>query len=121
MWSSIGWSLCLIAQALRQVFWVLRVFDMRVVLTRKLANCLDGVDVSDRQVGDVLDLPAADARSLVAEQWAIPDRRRQHIRAVSPERRRATDADASPVPSAERASASGAPHAGLRVARVEPA
>jgi hypothetical protein len=111
---------CLIAQALRQAFWVLRVFAMRVVLTRKLANCLDGVDVSDRQVGDVLDLPAADARSLLAEQWAIPDRR-EHIRAVSPVQRRATDADPSPVPSAERASGSGAPHAGRRTARVEPA
>ena len=87
-------------------------FDMRVVLIRKLANRLDGVDVSDRQVGDVLDLPADDARTLVAERWAISDRRRDHIRALGPQRRRAADAEASPAPSADGASASRAQHAG---------
>jgi hypothetical protein len=87
---------------------------------RKLANCMDGVDVSDRQVGDVLELSAADARALVAEQWAIPDRRREHIRAVGLERRRATDADASPVPSADSASGARDPHVGRRGARIEP-
>lgn len=45
---------------------------MRVRLTRKLANCLDGVDVSDRQVGEVIDLAPREARLLVAEEWAVP-------------------------------------------------
>jgi hypothetical protein len=48
---------------------------MKVRLTRKLAECLDGVDVSDRQVGDVLDLTRREAELLVAEQWAVPERR----------------------------------------------
>ena len=48
---------------------------MKVVLIRKLADCMDGVDVSRHVVGDVLDLPDLDARLLVAEQWATPERR----------------------------------------------
>jgi hypothetical protein len=51
---------------------------MKVVLTRKLADCIDGIDVSGRRTGDVLDLPAAKARLLMAEEWAIPDRRHSH-------------------------------------------
>jgi hypothetical protein len=43
---------------------------MWVRLTRKLAECLDGIDVSQRCVGDVFELPSADAELLVAEQWA---------------------------------------------------
>jgi hypothetical protein len=43
---------------------------MKVLLTKKLAECIDGVDLSDYQVGDVLDLPARQARLLLAEQWA---------------------------------------------------
>ena len=89
---------------------------MRVVLTRKLANYMDGVDVSDREVGDVLDLPGRDAQSLLAEQWAIPDRRGAAIQVVSLERRRTTDAVASAAPSELEASASGALQvAGARV------
>lgn len=50
--------------------------NMKVVLMCKLAEeSLDGVDVRDRHVGDVLDLPSAQAHVLVAERWAIPDRR----------------------------------------------
>lgn len=43
---------------------------MRVRLTRKLADCLDGVDLRAHTTGDVLDLPAREARLLLAEQWA---------------------------------------------------
>jgi len=43
-----------------------------VRLTRKLAARLDGIDLSNRQVGDVLRLPRHDARLLVAEGWAEP-------------------------------------------------
>lgn len=43
---------------------------MHVRLTRKLADCLDGVDLRAHTTGDVLDLPAREARLLLAEQWA---------------------------------------------------
>src|SRR3954447_23662218 len=45
---------------------------MRVRLVRKLADELDGIDVSTLLQGDVLELPVADAQLLVAEQWAVP-------------------------------------------------
>jgi hypothetical protein len=43
---------------------------MRIRLTRKLAQYLDGIDVSANQVGDVLDLPRREAELLIAERWA---------------------------------------------------
>lgn len=50
---------------------------MKVVLLRKLAEeSLDGVDVRNYRVGDVLDLAPADAQVLIEERWAMPDRRR---------------------------------------------
>jgi hypothetical protein len=54
-----------------------------VTLTRKLANLLDGVDLSAAQVGDLLYLPPHDAAILIAEGWAEPVRVQY--------RRRATD------------------------------
>ena len=45
---------------------------MQIQLVRKLANYLDGIDVSARQQGDVFDLPRRDAELLIAERWAIP-------------------------------------------------
>lgn len=45
---------------------------MWVRLTRKLADFLDGVDVSDRRVGDVFELSTVEAHLLVAEGWAQP-------------------------------------------------
>lgn len=48
---------------------------MQVKLTRKLALELDGVDLSNNDVGEVVDLPAPEARLLIAESWAIPERR----------------------------------------------
>jgi hypothetical protein len=45
---------------------------MRVRLTRRLAECIDGVDLSRNAVGDVMDLSARDAKMLVAEGWANP-------------------------------------------------
>ena len=45
---------------------------VQVRLTRKLAEEIDGVDLSTRQVGDVFRLPEAEARLLVAEDWAVP-------------------------------------------------
>jgi hypothetical protein len=46
-----------------------------VWLTRKLADVVDGIDLSGRVVGDVLDLPVREASLLMAEQYAEPDRR----------------------------------------------
>jgi len=43
---------------------------MRVRLTRKLADAINGIDLSDRHVGDLLDLSKHDADVLVAEGWA---------------------------------------------------
>lgn len=43
---------------------------MQIRLTRKLADCIDGVDLSRYFVGDVLDLPEREAHLLIAEEWA---------------------------------------------------
>ena len=43
---------------------------MHVKLTRKLANSLDGVDVSNARVGDIIDVSTEEAAALVREGWA---------------------------------------------------
>ncbi len=43
---------------------------MRVRLTRKFAEAVDGIDLSRRRVGDFIDLSQHDAEVLVAEGWA---------------------------------------------------
>jgi len=45
---------------------------MQVRLTRKLANYLDGIDVSEYEVGDLIELPVREAHLLIAEAWATP-------------------------------------------------
>lgn len=45
---------------------------MRVRLTRKYADRIDGVNLRGCEVGDVLDLTPSDARMLLAERWAVP-------------------------------------------------
>jgi hypothetical protein len=44
---------------------------MQIQLTRKLADQVDGIDLSEYREGDVLDLPEHDAELLIAEQWAV--------------------------------------------------
>ena len=44
---------------------------MRVQLIRKLADRINGIDLSGRIPGDVLDMSERDAASLVAEGWAV--------------------------------------------------
>jgi hypothetical protein len=48
---------------------------MKVRLTRKYANTIDGIDLQGREPGDVFDLCPEDARLLLAEEWAVPERR----------------------------------------------
>ncbi len=43
---------------------------MQVRLTRKLSEAIDGIDLSRRAVGDLLDLSQHDAEMLIAEGWA---------------------------------------------------
>jgi hypothetical protein len=43
---------------------------VRVRLTRKLANLIDGVDLSQLHAGDELELSDRDARLLILEGWA---------------------------------------------------
>ncbi len=52
---------------------------MKVRLSRVLADYLDGIDVRNRRPGDVLDLPDNEARLLIAERWAVPERRSQDL------------------------------------------
>ncbi len=44
---------------------------MLIRLTRKLAECVDGIDLSRSREGDVLDLSRHDAQLLMAEGWAV--------------------------------------------------
>jgi hypothetical protein len=69
---------------------------MKVRLTRKLADRIDGIDLVGRHPGDLLDLPPEDAWLLVAEHWAIPERRQHQSKTLM--RRRATDATDLPKP-----------------------
>ena len=43
---------------------------MHIRLVRKLANFLNGVDLTHRRVGDLFDCPEAEGRILVLEEWA---------------------------------------------------
>src|SRR5229473_7407748 len=45
---------------------------MQIRLTHKFAEAIDGVDLSRRSVGDLIDLPEHDADLLIAEGWASP-------------------------------------------------
>jgi hypothetical protein len=63
---------------------------MKVRLMKKLAERLDGIDVSARQEGDVLELPSRDAKMLVEERWAIVERR-ERVAPVHGHGRRADD------------------------------
>ena len=44
---------------------------MRVRLTRKFANFLNGIDLTDVSVGDVVEMKAHEAALVVAEGWAV--------------------------------------------------
>ena len=63
---------------------------MKVRLIRKHANRIDDIDLSDRKVGDILDLPARQAHVILAEQWALLERRVKSLQSLH---RRRADAD----------------------------
>ena len=67
---------CPIHALIRDGIIVARSTGVRVWLTRKLADCIDGVDLSGQEVGDVLELSSRDASLLLAEGHAEPDRRK---------------------------------------------
>jgi len=62
---------------------------MKVRLTRKHAESIDGIDLTGYNVGDVIDLTFDEARLIVAEDWAHSDRR--VLASPSEHRRRAED------------------------------
>ena len=45
---------------------------MKVRLTRKFADFIDGVDLTHRRVGDIIEVPRQEAEILLAEDWAAP-------------------------------------------------
>ena len=57
---------------------------MRVRVTRKLAECVDGVDLSRCREGDVIDLTEPEAQLIIAEQWAVPARRASDFATPTP-------------------------------------
>lgn len=64
---------------------------MKVRLTRKYAERIDGIDLSEHEVGDVIDLPPDEARLIIAEEWAHADRRARSRFPEADQRDRAAD------------------------------
>jgi hypothetical protein len=59
----------------------------RIRLTRKLAERIDGIDLSDRRTGEIMDVTLHDARLLMAEGWASADdapMKKKRSKAASP-------------------------------------
>jgi hypothetical protein len=48
---------------------------VRVRLLRKFAPEIDGVDLSHNDVGEIVELPLPKAQLLIAEGWAVAERR----------------------------------------------
>jgi hypothetical protein len=46
--------------------------EMKVRLTRKLADSIDGVDLSHKRVGRIINVGRHDAQLLIAEGWGAP-------------------------------------------------
>jgi len=69
---------------------------MRIRLTRKFANLINGIDLSDCLPGDDLDVSKRDGDILVAEGWAqVADdsatptpKRKQKVKPQKPRKRR---------------------------------
>jgi hypothetical protein len=70
---------------------------VRVRLIKKFAEAIDGIDLRNRGVGDVMDLAPSKARLLIAEEWGVAERRaqsreetRQYVSVIRQEDRRTT-------------------------------
>jgi hypothetical protein len=64
---------------------------MRVRLTKKFANVINGVDLTGARVGILMTVSDRDGETLIAEGWAIPHLRARTIsspRAAAPDNRR---------------------------------
>ena len=74
---------------------------LRVRLTRKYAEVIDGVNLTEAHVGDQLDLPQHDAEVLIAEGWAerSPRRRIVHDAQVAHAADRSTSSRSPRAPS----------------------
>ena len=53
-----------------------------------MADAIDGVNLKNHRIGDVIELPPTEARLLLAEEWALPERRVGEQRAGGLRRRR---------------------------------
>ena len=70
----------------REGVWFAGTPTMRIQLTRKLADKVNGVDLSKRSVGDIFELPQRAAQILLDEGWAaLIDRRGAADRRKPPE------------------------------------
>ena len=63
---------------------------VRVRLTRKFADLIDGIDLSQRRQGDLIDLTSAEARILLLEGWATAPDAPGPKKKTSPSKRRRT-------------------------------
>lgn len=77
----------------------------RVRLVRKVANYLNGIDVSANNVGDVLDMHPLEAELLIAEGWAVPEFAERSAR----DRRSGRDRRQRSEPAQDAAAADAAP------------
>lgn len=64
---------------------------MKVRLTRKLADSIDGVDLVDRRIGDVFEVPEVAARLLLAEGWAVSDSAAHDVKRHAQQNSRSVD------------------------------
>lgn len=64
---------------------------MRVRVIRKLADRVDGIDLSHCGVGRLIELSDAQGRIIVAERWAEYARRRSDVDGSQCDRRRTVD------------------------------
>jgi len=56
---------------------------VRVWLSRKLAEFVDGIDLRPHHVGEAFDLEFPEAQLLIAEGYAAPDRRMRRDRRLA--------------------------------------
>jgi len=70
---------------------------VRIRLIKKLAGIIDGVDLNGKSVGETLEMSLSDASLLLAEGWAVPERRagsgeqaREFVSSVSHSKQRMT-------------------------------